>query len=369
MPEIRVLNVGGTPFEMGYQHGLAFARDIRKLARERIELASRETWSGRQLPRGEILNLAAQIVDHHGRYSASLHEELEGMAAATGLSLPELVIANGFTDFVDVVYNADRQTAAVPTLYGNECTTFMANSNSKIAEHGLIGQTWDMHATATPHVILLNGKPKDAPEFLLFTLTGCVGMIGMNSAGISLAINNLESADGKPGVTWNFVVREVLAQDNLDAALACITSAELAGAHNYMLMDASGRGFNVEAMPSVKHVQAITDNTYAHANVCLSDEARAYEREQPEDLLIDSETRASRANQLLEDLRPITPDDLMAISRDRSDGSYSICSMPEPPHYWETCGAVVMRPATREFWGVWGLPTHNEYQRFALPAD
>jgi hypothetical protein len=30
---------------------------------------------------------------------------------------------------------------------------------------------------------------------------------------------------------------------------------------------------------------------------------------------------------------------------------------------------VVMRPATREFWGVWGLPTHNEYQRFALAAD
>lgn len=366
MPDIRVLEIAGTPFEMGYQHGLIYSDDIRKLANERISLSTKETWSGRVLPKQEILKLAQQCVDHHGNYSPELFEELEGVSAATGLTLPELVIANGFTDFVDLVYNSDRQTAGKPTLFGNECTTFMANSNSKIAEHGLIGQTWDMHATATPHVILLDGKPKNAPEFLMFTLTGCVGMIGMNSAGIAIGINNLESSDGQVGVTWNFVVRRALMQNTLEDALKCITEAPLAGAHNYMLMDGSGRGFNIEAMPSYCHVEEITDKTYAHANVCLSDEARTYERPQTEDLLVDSEKRATRANQLLEDLRPITPDDLMHIARDRSDGNYSICALPEPPYYWETCGAVVMRPATREFWGVWGLPINNEFQRFKL---
>lgn len=365
MQPIRVLKIGGTPFDMGFQHGLAFADEIRNLTNERVTLSMSQSWTGRAFSRHEVLSLAQQMIDDHGNYAPDLLEELEGISRATGLSLPELVIANGFTDFVDVVYNHGEKVFA-PAQFGAECTTFMANPNANIAEHGLIGQTWDMHNTATPHVIMLDGKPKNAPEFLMFTLTGCVGMIGMNSAGVSVAINNLEGADGKPGVTWNFVVRKVLAQDNIEDALKCITEADLAGAHNYMLMDTSGRGYNVEAMSSVKHVEAITDTTYAHANICLSDEARSVEREQTDEWLIDSQKRVERASELLEELRPITPDDLMTITRDRTNDSYAICALPEAPYYWETSGAVVMRPHTKEFWAVWGLPIENEYQRFTF---
>ena len=97
-------------------------------------------------------------------------------------------------------------------------------------------------------MILIHGNPDNAPEFLTFTITGCVGMIGMNSAGITVGINNLMSTDGQIGVTWPFVVRKILQQHDLDAALDCLTSAKLAGAHNYMLMDKQGNGYEVEAM-------------------------------------------------------------------------------------------------------------------------
>lgn len=363
MPRIRLLEVGGTPYQMGYQHGQAFQKAICELAEERIRLSCDETWTGRTLPRERILKLAQACVDEHYQYTPELMQELEGMAAATGLSLPELVIANGFTDFVDVVYNADSSASAVPARVGNECTTFMVSREVTAEGHSFLGQTWDMHETATPHVLLLRGRPRHDPAFLMFTLTGCVGMIGMNEAGISIGINNLLGADGQPGVTWPFVCRKVLTQTTLDDALNCLLSAKLAGAHNYLLADSTGHGYNVEAMSTTVHIDELQDGVIVHANRCHADSTRAVQRPLDDDLQVDSLIRTRRAAAILRQ-RPVTPDHLMALTRDRSDGTYSICSVSEPPYYSETCGAVIMRPATREFWGVWGLPIANDYEYF-----
>ena len=52
----------------------------------------------------------------------------------------------------------------------------------------------------------------------------------------------------------------------------------------------------------------------------------------------------------------------MALTRDEE----AICERPEPPYDVMSCGATVMRPATRELWAVWGLPVENEYEHFTV---
>ncbi len=47
MQPIRVLKIGGTPFDMGFQHGLAFADEIRTLTNERVALSMSQSWTGR----------------------------------------------------------------------------------------------------------------------------------------------------------------------------------------------------------------------------------------------------------------------------------------------------------------------------------
>lgn len=367
MARIRLLEVGGTPHNMGLQHGKTHAKAIRDLSTERLHLSTDNLWTGQRLPRSRILALADDCLKAHYEYAPDLMEELEGVSRASDLSLQELIIAGGFTDFVDTLYNADPDAEPVLARVGNECTTFMATDAPTRDGYGLLGQTWDMHESALPYVVLLHGRPNNKPSFLTFTLTGCLGMIGMNEAGIAVGINNLMGADGTPGVTWPFVIRKILEQDTLDDALACLTSVKLAGAHNYMLMDATGQGYNVEAMSTVQHVTAITTEaeTFAHTNQCLVPETQAVERPQTQDLTDDSTLRLNRANALME-ARPITPESLMALTRDRSDGAYSICEVSEPPWHSTTCGAAIMRPATHEFWGVWGLPNQNPYERFTI---
>ncbi len=77
-----------------------------------------------------------------------------------------------------------------------------------------------------------------------------------------------------------------------------------------------------------------------------------------------SETRLSRAEEKL-GTSELTLDDLLALTRDHSAVN-GICVHPEEPFYRESCGAVIMRLTAREFWGVWGLPCQNEYERFLV---
>ena len=362
MNRIRVVDISGSAYNMGWQHGKRFHDEIHMFTADRVRLCQDPNWTGHSLSRETIIDLAEACVAEHQAYAPDLMQELAGMAAATGLSLAELVINNGFTDFIDVLYNlGGLALPAAPPLASDNCTAFLIPNNRSATRQAYVGQTWDMHASATPYVILLRGAPEDAPEFLTFTITGCVGMIGMNSAGIAVGINNLMATDGQIGVTWPFVVRKVLQQDNLDDALACVTDAKLAGAHNYLLMDRHGAGYEVEAMSTSQYCHALGDETITHTNHCLIQQNLDVSRERPPASQNSSENRLQRARQLLQKDQ-VDLDDLMALTRDE----VAVCTRPKPPMHVESCGAAIMCPPTGDFWSVWGIPADNEYEHFTI---
>jgi isopenicillin-N N-acyltransferase like protein len=284
------------------------------------------------------------------------------MADVTGLALSALIVNNGFTDFIDTVYAVGNplHPAKTPQYAADNCTAFLVPKDAAADGAGLLGQTWDMHESATPNVILLRGKPANAPAFLAFTITGCVGMIGMNEHGIAVGINNIMAADGQVGVTWPFVIRKILMQDNIDAALGCLINAKLAGAHNYLLMDKHGRGYNMEAMSSRFHIDQLDKTSIVHTNHCLIPQNRTVERERVAESLENSKQRLSRAQDMLEE-ENITPEVLMAVTRDAE-----VCQRSHAPMHVESSGAAIMRPATGDFWAVWGLPPENEYEHFTI---
>ena len=363
MKRIRIVEISGSAYNMGWQHGKRFYDEIHKFTEDRVRLCQDPNWTGHSLPRRAVIDIAEACVAEHQTYAPDLMEELAGMADATGLSLAELVINNGFTDFIDVLYNLGGAAipAGTPPLASDNCTAFMVPNNRSATGQAFFGQTWDMHASATPYVILLRGAPQRRPEFLTFTITGCVGMIGMNSAGIAVGINNLMATDGQVGVTWPFVVRKILQQDNLDDALECVTGAKLAGAHNYLLMDRDGAGYEVEAMSTSQYTHALGDETITHTNHCLIQQNLDVSRERPPASQDSSEYRLQHARELL--LKDqVDLEDLMSLTRDE----VAICRRPTPPMHVESCGAAIMCPPAGDFWSVWGIPADNEYEHFTI---
>ena len=290
----------------------------------------------------------------HRAYASDLSDEMEAMARASGLSAAEAIIVGGFTDFVDAV------RTQTDTVHEEDNCTAVLVPDALAAGQAFLAQTWDMHDTATEHVVLMDIQPDRGPRAFVYSTVGCLGQIGLNDAGIAVGINNLAASTGGVGVTWPFVVRKALQQTDLEAALACVVDAELAGAHNYLLLDAHGRGYNVEAMPGCRTVTKLEESPLTHTNHCLHAAAKSEQAERPAALLESSERRLARADELLDGKDPITLDRLMALTRD----DVAICHRSQPPFHVESSGAAIMRPATGELWAVWGLPSENEYEAF-----
>lgn len=361
---IRLLEVAGAPAEMGYAHGRAFRSEIRHAAAERVELVCVGQWTGRPLPRADVLALADACVAEHWAYAPDLMRELEGMAAATQLSLAELIILNGFTDFIDTVYNHYRRPETTPARLAMDDCTAIITPDHLSGGQGMLAQTWDMHATATPYVILLRCRPANGLACLTFTLMGCLGMIGMNAAGVAVGINNLVGADGQIGVTWPFVVRRILHEaTTAEEALSLLQAARLAGAHNYLLFDRFGHGFNVEAMSTCYHVTELADTALAHTNHCLAPMTQAVSQVRDAESQASSDARLDMARRYIEQNDAMDPDYVMSMLRDAG----AICvTRGRPPRFVETCGAAIMRPRSGQMWAVWGLPTENAYECFQV---
>ncbi|MBR0566314.1 hypothetical protein J5J83_09325 [Azoarcus sp. L1K30] len=353
----RTLTLNGSPRKMGLAHGHACGDAIRRYTAGRVALAGSETWAGHAMDRAAVLALATGCLDAHHDYAPDLMIELEGIAEATGLSPAELIITNGFTDFIDFAHSRGGGDDATECVE-DDCTAFIVPDHLGIDGHGWFGQTWDMHAGSAPFVILLQARPDHSPGFIAFSLTGCLGMIGMNDAGIAIGINNLLGAEGQAGVSWPFVVRKALQQTDIDAASACVTGAVLMGAHNFMLFDRHGHGINIEAMPGHCQVTHSGQAALVHTNHCLAPDTLCRCRPRPPASQASSEARLSRAQALLEQT-PITTEALIALTRDPV-----ICVRAAPPLDMQTCGAAIMQPAKGMLWVAQGLPSENGYAAF-----
>lgn len=350
---IRVTDLVGDATARGRLHGERHTPGIRAYTDERVAIVASGVWSGGPFGADEALSLAEAMLPAHREYDEALYEEMTAMAAAAGITPAEAVVVGGFTDFVDVVR---ARIGAAPEE--DTCTAFIVPDH-KAGGAGFFGQTWDMHDSATPHVILLDvAEPVRA---LVFTTEGCVGQLGMNEAGICVGINNLTALDGRIGVTWPFVVRKALAQTTIENALAAVTDAPLAGAHSYLLFDGSGVGYMVEATPTTTDVTKLEDVPLVHTNHFLGPAAAEIEAPRPPELRANSHRRLERGRELLARNR-VGVEDLMALTRDDE----AICQRATEPFHVESSGAAIMRPATGDFWAVWGRPADNDYEHFEL---
>lgn len=357
MAAIRTLSISGDPYSRGNKHGQAYADAIGELTEQRLRLCSTDDWARAGAHRHVIFELAQRCISYHYRFDETLMAELEGISDGSGVPIPELIVMNGFTDFVDTL-----QQHIVDDPGG--CTAALVAANQSPDNRAYLVETWDMHTGATPYVLMLEVRPDAGPKLMTFTLNGCVGMIGMNELGIAVGINNLYTREGKRGVTWPFVVRKMLAQQTLEEAMRILDNADLAGAHNYLVMGPDGRGFNVEAAPGIRAVTPLA-TTYLHTNHCFDPQMVRVERPRTPQAKQSTLTRLDQAHAFFAvNHNRITPEKLMELTRIRTEEGFSICQSPIQGYEVETAGAVIMSPTTKEMWALWGRPSENEYEKF-----
>lgn len=369
---MRVLELarGASSRQWGQAHGETFRGEIQSLADIRIYLCTRV---GRFADARGVLRAAEAHLPVLAAYDADLYQELCGIAEGAGLSPAHLVVLNHYTDLrdldpADIADIADVDRAEIePAGEGDAdadrdggCSILWARTT----EGTILAQTWDMHATAIPYVMMLRVPARgDWPETWLFTLTGCLGMTGLNQHGLGMAINNLHSTDARVGVVWPAVVRRALRERDARAARDVVLGAPIGSGHHYLVADATS-AWGIETSGTLRRLVlevpdgAGGDPAYVHTNHCVNPAVGAMSRVPQASTTYDryERLRTSVSN------RPVT-DVHDAWTRLGSHEGYprSVCTnmaTPENPHGAATCGAIAMALEHRSVWAQGGF-IHN----------
>jgi isopenicillin-N N-acyltransferase-like protein len=213
---------GSDPRSWGRQQGEALGREVRELNLIRQELLRSflKGWT-----REEVLDLCRDHAHTLEKSDAALYAEVLGLSESTGVSVEDLMALNAYTDMRDF-------SAGDKTRSEDGCSIIAAKSETV----NFCGQTWDMHGSAAPYMLLLE-VPGPIPMHVL-TITGCLGLAGVNQAGFSVMINNMHCREtNRHGIVWPALVRKMLAVTKTQHASKILTENIPSSGHNYMLFD------------------------------------------------------------------------------------------------------------------------------------
>lgn len=213
---------GNDPHQWGIQHGETLKKQIQELNLIRLHLLKGflKTWS-----QEEITKLCLEHAETLKNRYPELYQECLGISKASGVSLEHLMALNAYTDLRDF-------SASSPARTEDGCSLVaLKNKKSNYA-----AQTWDMHGSATPYMLLLEFEKPNPTRVL--TVTGCLGLAGVNHHGLSVMINNMHCREtSRNGLVWPGLVRLMLQQKSALEAQKILSKNIPSSGHNYLLFD------------------------------------------------------------------------------------------------------------------------------------
>jgi len=368
------LPAGKPPRDWGRIHGESFRGEVKAIAAIRAYLCTKV---GGFKSTSDVRTAAAAHLPVLERYHRGLYDELIGIAEGADVPPEDIVIANHYTDLRDLDPDVSKWQPA-PTkddpgatgpisegstgLGGDGCSVVWAESPTG----RILAQTWDMHATAIPYVMMLHVPASvDGPAASLLTVTGCLGMAGMSTARVGVAINNLYSTDATLGVVWPAVVRRALHEPSADAARERIATSPIGSGHHYFVADRK-TAYAIEASGTRRKQVFGGGVAYCHTNHSLDADVAARSKVPP------TSTTYDRMRWLEADLARASVADLSdAWRRLGSEDGWprSVCTnmaTPESPHGAATCGAIAMNLDTGELWGQQGFIHNVDAEKWQL---
>lgn len=313
---------GDDPLKLGHQHGETFRREIYEIAEIRLERICAIP-PHRKVK--DVLALAQEHLPLLQDFDVDLFLEFRGIAEGSNISFEHLVVLNHYTDLRDIMPNKPGPSDQEPSGKDDNggCSIIYSPQGP------ILGQTWDIHGSAEPYVIFMKIN-----DVMAFSITGCLGMTGLNRYGVGISINNLTSIDAKVGILWPALIRKALTHRTAVLAKDEIMNAPIGSGRHFAVADRD-HFFSIETSGTKKKIVFDrNDQLYFHTNHCLDLEMRKTH-------VIRKESSTLWRYQQLDEV--VRHEDLssaekvfLALAR------VSLPQDPNEPHRIATCGTFVM---------------------------
>ncbi len=326
-----LFNLSGTPREIGLAHG--------RLAKDRIHQALAFYKTIFKKDDQTLLLLAAQFKKKIETAFPQYAEEME--AIAEGAELDPLWI---------YVLNARTEILAAGT---QECTV------AYFKKSAILGENWDWAQDLEDLAIILRIKRPDGHTILMMTEPGIIGKIGLNSAGLGVALNLLECPAKLDGVPVHIMLRAILDCSSLTEAQSVVVKNATGKASNILIGDASGQSLDIEFAGKDLFMLSPQENVFVHTNHYLSVDLPKKEN------LASSQARYVRGEEIAAKIRKGSIDEMKNLLLDRGNRELSICRPYEKSRYISSVGTIcsmVMDLPRREMHITRGSPLKNGFE-------
>jgi isopenicillin-N N-acyltransferase-like protein len=336
-----LIDLSGSPFERGRQHGKAAPDRIKRGIAMYSELLLKNDVEWKDLERRA--QAMAPIVE---KFDATYVEEMKGIAEGSGQPFAGIMLMNARTEMVSA---ARKQQ--IEKHFPDGCTAAFALPEASADGVLLHGQNWDWRAECAETGVVLRIRREDGPDILTFTEAGGLARSGLNSAGIGLTANALEcdrDYTRGQGVPLPFIRRKVLESAYLAHAVRTIFSTPKLGSNHMAVSHCGGEAFGFECAPDETFWIAPDRGVYVHANHWIADSARAKVKDTGLAETPDSIYRDKRVREQLSPKRgKLTLEDFRQAFFDDYASPWSVCRPPRPNNRGAmvaTSAMILMRP-------------------------
>ena len=334
--------------EIGRQVGRMLSPAIER----HVEAWTQHVMNETGCPRGAVEAAAAPFAAPIREHAPFLWEELEGMAAGSGVPLARLLILQARAE----VMRANKGGPAP------ECTTF-AVSGPRAGGATLFGQNVDLVPFVESFGVIVRHVPPDAPAALYYTTAGLLGHNGLNEAGVGVCANFIDDPEGGgDGLPRYRLSRLALRAETAEAAREAALAPPRAASRNLLIADDRGTLLDVEALRREAAVLRGVDGLLVHANHLEAPEFQGYEKASENSL-----RRRERLEELLETARePLSVTDIQGFYRDHANAPHSVCAHPFPGRNLQTVVSVIGDLTLRELHVAKGAPCRAPYASYTL---
>jgi len=342
-----LVEVSGSSYEMGYQHGAQVAGLILRCIDWIANLVN--------LPVDVLARNALAFLPILQAFSPAFVEEVRGLADGAGISFEQALLCQ--------VRGEAARVAGIESSWPDEgCTAFAFTGSATADGQPLAGQNQDLEPEFEDLAIVLRVKPNDGrPQALMVTFAGQLGYAGMNEHGLAHFNNALFDYKWRLALPRQPLKRAMLEQRTVAECIALANRWRTCSAANIVMCD-RGNIADVEVRPEGSVLwPGDQPDARLHTNHYLTPRFTAFETH----TIGDSRSRLARLTALAADARgDITTNVLKGWLADHEGDPGGICR--HGANGWHTIAGYIAEPAQGLFhvrrgrgcaanWKVYGL--------------
>lgn len=232
---MKVLDLAGTPYEIGLNHG--------KQAKDEVDFSldsyEKLFFNDVHITWKQANALARKHLGAIEKVNPDLIEEMEGLAKGASVTFEDILTLNA------------RSEIALTQNKTDGCTSVAVMEPT--AEKSFLAQTWDWRSAQSRSLITTKINQQNGPAIHMVTEGGIIGKIGMNDHGLGVCLNALRANVKSDQLPIHLGLREVLNSTNIQEAEEKVVDGKLGSSANFMIAQDNGKirqAINLELSPN-----------------------------------------------------------------------------------------------------------------------